>query len=58
MIGAQAIIQEQLIFSIHEMEVETPLSCSGQSTSDEKWREINEWIYPIDMLFLKRQDTP
>ncbi len=34
-IGAQAIMQEQLIFSNHEMEVETPVSSTGQSTSDE-----------------------
>ncbi len=52
-IGSQAIMLEQLIFGIHKMEVETPFSCIGLSTSDEKWGIINEWIYQIDMLLPK-----
>jgi hypothetical protein len=36
-IGSQAIMQDQLIFCIHKIEVETPFLCIGQSTSDEKW---------------------
>ncbi len=52
-IGSQANIRKNLIFGIHKMEVETPFSCIGQSTSDEKWgqmTQINDRIYQIDML--------
>jgi hypothetical protein len=34
-IGSQAIMLKKLIFGIHKMEVETPFSCIGQSTSGE-----------------------
>ncbi len=52
-IGSQAIMQKKLIYCIHKMEVKTPFSCIGQSTSDEKWGIISDWIYQIDMLLRK-----
>jgi hypothetical protein len=51
--GTQPIMPEQLIFRFHKMEVEMPVSCIGQSTSDEKWGTINDWIYQIDVLLPK-----
>jgi hypothetical protein len=42
-----------MIFCIHKIEVEKPLSCIGQSTSDEKWDKIKDWNYQIDMLLSK-----
>ncbi len=45
-IGAQAIMPEQLIFRIHVMKVETPVSCTDQSARDEKWGLINDLILP------------
>ncbi len=52
-IACQAIMLEKLIFGIDKVEVETPFLCMGQSTSDEKWGIINDWIYQIDMLLTK-----
>jgi hypothetical protein len=52
-IGSQAILLEQLIFRIHKMEVETPVSFTGQSTRCEKWGLINDLIYQVDMLLPK-----
>ncbi len=47
------MMQEQLIFGFHKIQVETPFSCIGQSTRDEKRGIINDWIYQIDQLLPK-----
>jgi hypothetical protein len=51
--GAEVFILELLIFSINVMEIETPFSSTGQSTSDEKQGSINDWTYHFDMLHPK-----
>ncbi len=43
-IGSQAIMLKKMIFCIHKMKVEKLFVCIGQSTSDEKWDKINDWI--------------
>jgi hypothetical protein len=43
---ALTIMPEQLIFRIHVMKVETPVSCTVQSARVEKWGLINDLILP------------
>ncbi len=47
------LVLEQLIFGIHELDVELPFSSTGQSTGDEKRGIINYWTYHVDMIHPK-----
>jgi hypothetical protein len=46
-------MREKLIFSMHAIEVETPVSCTDQSSRDEKGGLIDDLTYQVDMLHPK-----